>query len=144
MNPALKGEIVNRLTRHIICAGAVSLAATLGTAGPAAAAPVKKPTCYRQPLEHLDVAQPTGGIMTTDLTLVAAGSPCRDINVRNVVDTDGKPTCRRLRVNWVTEHKVGNWRRVCKTWAVLAADAPEGAVYVVEAQGRPATVAVRS
>jgi hypothetical protein len=135
---------LNRLTRHIICAGAVSLAASLGTATPAAAAPAKKPTCYQQDLERLDVAQPTGNLMTSDLTAVAAGSPCRDVNVRGVVDTDGKPTCRKLRVNWVTSHKTSRWRKVCSRWAVLAAGAPEGAVYVIEAQGRPATVAVRS
>jgi hypothetical protein len=134
---------VNRLTRHIITAGAACVAASLGTAAPAAAAP-KKPSCYGQGVDRLDVAQPTLGVMTSDLTLVATGSPCRDINVRGVVDTDGKNTCRRLRVNWVTEHKVSRWKRVCKGWAVLAAGAPEGAVYVVEAQGRPATVAVRS
>jgi hypothetical protein len=146
MLPALRAErkIVNKLTRRIIYVGAASVVASLGTANPAAAAPAAKPSCYGQPLEQREIAQPTNGVMTSDLTLVAAGSPCRDINVKAVVDVDGKPTCSTLRVNWATGHKVGKWRKVCTKWVVLAANAPEGAVYVVEAKGRPVTVGVRS
>jgi hypothetical protein len=103
---------VNKLTRRIIYAGAASLVASLGTANPAAAAPAEEAELLRAAARAaLEIAQPTNGVMTSDLTLVAAGSPCRDINVRNVVDTDGKPTCSTLRVNWATEHKVGKWRK---------------------------------
>jgi hypothetical protein len=146
MNPAQKGTIMHRLTRHIITAGAVSLAASLGAASPAAAEATTQgmPTrCYQWPLERLDVTRPAGSVMGSDQAMVTEGSPCRDLNVRAVLDVDGRPACRRLRVHWASG-KVTPWRKVCSGWRVLAYDAREGEVFTVEVQGRPASVAVRS
>ncbi|MER7002186.1 hypothetical protein ABT297_03945 [Dactylosporangium sp. NPDC000555] len=134
---------MHRLTRHIITAGAVSIAASLGTTDPAAAAPTQ-PACYGQPLERVDVAWPTGKLMASSELTVAVGSPCRDINVQALLDVDGKPACRRLRVRWAATGKTTRWTSACRRWTVIARGATEGAGYVIEAQGRPASVGVRS
>jgi hypothetical protein len=134
---------MNSLTRGILLAGAGSLVASFGVAAPAHAQ-ANTPTCHGQQLEWLEVRQPTNKLMTSDLTLVANGSPCRDINIKTVHNVDGKATCSTIRVNWVTAHKTSRWKRVCKGWTVLAKNAPEGEVFVIEAKGRPVDVAVRS
>lgn len=134
---------MHTLTRYVITAGAVSLAASLGTATPAAASPAGKPRCLQQAADKADIGWWSGGRGHTDTLTVAAGSPCHDINVRGVVDADGRTTCRKLRVRWVGG-KAGSWKRTCSRWVVLAAGAREGAPYTIEAQGRPAAVSVRS
>lgn len=137
---------MNRITRHVITAGAVSLAASLAAANPAAAAPAGKPVpCLRQDAADARIAigAPGKRFRTPALT-VAAGSPCRDVNVRGVVDVDGNATCRTLRVVY-TDGKTTGWRRVCKGWVVLADRAREGREYSIELKaGRPAGVQVRS
>lgn len=137
---------MHRLTRHIITAGAVSLAASLGTATPAGAAPTTQgmpARCYQWPLERLDVARAAGGVMVSGQAMVTEGSPCRDVNVRAVLDVDGRPGCRNVRIRWASG-KAGRWAHVCTRWRVLAYGASEGALFTLEVQGRPASVAVRS
>lgn len=135
---------MRRLARYVITAGAVSLAASLGTATPTAAAPAARPVrCLRQPVDQTDIGWWSGGRGHTDNLTVATGSPCRDINVRGVRDVDGRPTCRKLRVRWASGQP-GKWQRVCSRWTVIAYGAHEGDLFAIEAQGRPASVAVRS
>ncbi|MET7395637.1 hypothetical protein ABZS66_19315 [Dactylosporangium sp. NPDC005572] len=136
---------MHRITRYVIAAGAVSVAASLGAANPAAAAPAGKPVrCYQQSLERAEIGHwPAGKNGHTDPLVVAAGSPCRDINVRQVRDVDGKAACRKLRVRWASGNTTG-WKRVCRSWTVIARNASEGASFQIEAQGRPASVGVRS
>lgn len=135
---------MNRFTKRVITAGAVSLAASLGAPQPAQAAPAKPVPCLRQEAAGADVAVPSGKRFRTEQLTVAAGSPCRDINVRQVVDVDGRATCRTLRVVY-SNGKTTSWRRVCKGWAVVASRAAEGRGYSIELKsGRPAVVQVRS
>lgn len=134
---------MNRFSRYVITAGAVSLAASLGTTAPVSAAPAGKPRCLQQPAEQVGVLWWPGVTGHSDNLIVAVGSPCRDINVSSIVDVDGKPTCRRLRVRWSNGQKTG-WQRTCNRWTVLAVDAQEGRSYVIEGTGRPAGLAVRS
>lgn len=102
--------------------------------------------CYQWPADRIDLGWPAGAGYRTDDIMVTEGSPCLDINVRQVRDYSrpgGSPACRTLRVHWQSG-AVGPWYRVCSRWTVLAYGAPEGAVYRVESKsGRPANVTVR-
>ena len=136
---------MNRFSRYVLVAGAVSVAASLAAPQPAHAAPAGKPVpCLRQPAAGVDVAVPAGQRFRTPALTVAAGSPCRDVNVRQVVDVDGKATCRTLRVVY-SNGTTTSWRRTCKGWVVVASRATEGRTYSIELKaGRPAVVQVRS
>ncbi|GAA0739234.1 hypothetical protein GCM10010199_62970 [Dactylosporangium roseum] len=126
-------------------AGAVSLAASFVAPNPAHAetTPGMPAKCYQWPLQRLDVAWSSGKLFRTDPIEVTPGSPCADINVRAVLDVDGRPTCRTLRVVFDQTGAKGRWRRVCKRWVVLYRGAEEGDVYRIESKGRPSTVGVR-
>lgn len=135
-------------TRGILLAGAASIAASLLLPNPAfaevnhtAGMPAK---CYQWPVERLDIAWMTGKTAHTDQLLVTDGSPCRDINVREVLDVDRKPTCRTLRVVYSSTGRKGKWHRTCKSWTVLWRGATEGEPFTIESKGRPASVQVRS
>lgn len=150
MNPA-RGQkrewIMHKLTRGILLAGAMSMAASLALPNPAfaevnhtAGMPAH---CYQWPTERLDVAWMAGVTAHTETSTVTDGSPCRDINVRAVLDVDSKAACRTMRVAFADGRK-GKWRKVCKKWVVLSYGATEGAGFVIEAKGRPSSVQVRS
>lgn len=136
---------MNTASKAIVTAGAAAILASFVAPTPALAEASTKPVrCYQQPVERLDVAWMVGQIAHTDQALVTDGSPCRDINARGVLDVDGKPTCRTLRVVYGTAGKKGRWHRTCKGWTVLWRGAHEGDVFTIEAKGRPSTIAVRT
>lgn len=121
-----------------------SSAVLAGVLVPGASAAAPAVPCLRQAADQVEIGWWSGGRGHTDDLVVAANSPCRDINVRSVTDiATGKPACRKLRVKW-SNGKTTSWRRVCKSWAVVARGAKEGRSYVIEAQGRPASLSVRS
>lgn len=136
---------MNAATKKILAAGAAATIASFVAPIPASAQTAGMPArCYQWPVERLDVAWPGGNLFHTDPVLVTEGSPCRDINVRGMLDVDGKPTCRKLRVVYASTGVKGKWHRTCKKWTVLWHGAREGEAFTVEAQGRPSTVIVRS
>ncbi len=136
---------MNKTTKTILTAGTAALLASFVAPNPALAqAPGKPARCYQQPVERLDVAWMVGQTAHTDQIMVTEGSPCKDINVRGVLDVDKKPTCRTLRVVYGTAGKKGRWHRTCKGWTVLWRGAREGVTYTIESKGRPSTVGVRS
>lgn len=135
---------MNTASKAIVTAGAAAILASFVAPNPALAEAAGKPVrCYQQPAERLDVAWPDGKLFHTDQIQVTPGSPCRDINVRGVLDVDKKPTCRTLRVVYGTAGKKGRWHRTCKGWTVLWRGAREGVTYTIESKGRPSSVGVR-
>ena len=136
---------MNTATKAIVAAGAAALLASFVAPVPAMAETAGMPAkCYQWPVERLDVAWMVGATAHTDPIRVTDGSPCRDINVRGVVDVDKKPTCRNLRVVFNETGRKGRWHRVCKSWVVLWHGAHEGDTFTIESKGRPSTVGVRS
>jgi hypothetical protein len=145
--PKRRREAVNRTTKGIIVSGAAALLASFVAPIPAHAEvstqgmPAK---CYQWPTDRVEVTRWDNGVMHTDQIQVTLGSPCKDINVRGVVDVDGKNTCRKLRVVYGETGRKGRWHRACKRWVVLHRNATEGDTFTIEAQGRPSSVVVRS
>lgn len=136
---------MNTATKAILTAGTAALLASFVAPNPAlaettAGMPAK---CYQWPVEQVEVRQPVGKLFRTGQLEVTPGSPCKDINVRGVVDVDGKPTCRSLRVVYGTAGKKGRWHRTCKGWTVLWRGAREGVTYTIESKGRPSSAGVR-
>ena len=136
---------MNTATKAIVTAGAAALLASFVAPNPALAetTPGMPAKCYQWPVEQLDVRQPAGKLFHTSQIQVTPGSPCRDINVRGVVDVDGKPTCRNLRVIYGETSRKGRWHRTCKKWVVLWRGAHEGDTFTIESKGRPSSVGVR-
>lgn len=136
---------MNTASKAILTAGAAALLASFVAPNPALAETTGKPVrCLQQQVDRHDVAWPSGKQFHTDQLTVAAGSPCKDINARGVLDVDKKPTCRTLRVVYGTAGKKGRWHRTCKGWTVLWRGAREGDTFTIELKGRPSTVQVRS
>jgi hypothetical protein len=102
--------------------------------------------CYHWPAEtiRLDHGSDSAPGWYSDAVMVTDGSPCLDVNVKQVRTANGKSACRQLRVRWTASGDTTAWRKVCKSWRVLAYDAPEGAAYVVESRdGAAVAVVVR-
>lgn len=134
---------MNRKTKLILLAGALSTAASFCVALPAATAdahtvrtdgmPVH---CYAWPHEKVAAARREGDIVVTGDIQVTVGSPCRDVNVR-AVTRNGRSSCATLRLRWGGDNgsTTTPWRFVCGGWRVAAANAQEGDVFRVEVQG---------
>lgn len=136
---------MNTATRGILLAGTAALLASFVAPNPALAQTAGMPAkCYQWPVERLDIAWMVGQTAHTDPVRVTDGSPCRDVNVRGVLNVDRKPTCRTLRVVFGATGVKGNWHRTCKNWVVLWHGATEGDTFTIESKGRPSTVGVRS
>lgn len=136
---------MNRFSKGVIAAGLGSLVVSFTVPAPAEAKS-SAPTCYGQPTERISLGAPEGSVEASDVResgdiQVTVGSPCRDVNVRQV-QVRGKAKCLRLRVVWQDSGETGAWVRTCKPWRVLAHGAVEGRVYRIQAQGRDALVRV--
>lgn len=142
-------QSTNRAPRKVATLTAAVLLTVTGTvlaASPAQAAASGPAHCYQWPLEHIAaVYTAPGNVYFTSQIMVTNGSPCHDVNARSVT-AGGKATCRTVRVRWDSERglSTGPWTRVCAGWRVLWNNAHEGDLFVVDVQGPPATVGIRS